>query len=61
MSGGTEMFFMMLALPALFGLTLGGEGIYQMAHYDRGWFNVGLGGVFLVVVAFGYFFLRGVV
>jgi len=57
----TQMLFMGLALPALFGLSLLGEGLYQMSHYERGWLNLILGSLFLGVVAFGYFFLKGIV
>ncbi len=53
------MFYIMLALPSLFGLTLVGEGIYKMATYQEGTISVILGTLFLVVVGFGYFFLRG--
>lgn len=54
-----QMFYIMLALPSLFGLTLVGEGIYKMATYQEGTISVILGTLFLVVVGFGYFFLRG--
>lgn len=54
-----QMFYVMLALPTLFGLTLLGEGVYRMCRYEPGWFNILLGSVFLVIVAFGYFYLRG--
>jgi hypothetical protein len=60
-NSATQMFFVLIALPALFGLTLVGEGIYQMSHYERGWMNICLGSVFLMVVAFAYFFLKGLV
>lgn len=54
-----QMLYIMLALPAMFGLTLVGEGLYKMSHYEPGWISISLGCVFLVVVAFGFFFLRG--
>lgn len=53
--------YVMLALPTMFGLTLVGEGIYKLSHYEAGWFNVFLGSVFLCVVAFGYFYLIDIV
>lgn len=59
MAQDSQMFYIMLALPSLFGLTLVGEGIYKMATYQEGKINVILGSLFLVVVAFGYFYLRG--
>jgi hypothetical protein len=54
-----QFFYMMLALPTLFGLTLLGEGIYKMNHYESGWFNVTTGALFLMIVAFGYFYIKG--
>jgi hypothetical protein len=59
MTGDAQFFYMMLALPTLFGLTLVGEGIYKMSHYEQGWFSMMFGVVFLGIVAFGYFYLRG--
>jgi uncharacterized membrane protein len=56
-----QMLYVMLALPTLFGLTLVGEGVYKMTHYESGWMNVVLGCVFLAVVAFGFFYVKGVV
>jgi hypothetical protein len=54
----TQLFYVMLALPTLFGLTLVGEGMYKMTHYESGWGSVLTGCMFLAVVAFGYFYLR---
>jgi hypothetical protein len=51
----------MLALPSLFGLTLVGEGVYKISHYEHGWGSVFLGAVFLCVVAAGYFYLKDLV
>jgi hypothetical protein len=56
----SQMFYVMLALPTLFGLTLVGEGMYKMTHYESGWGSVMMGCMFLAVVAFGYFYLRGI-
>jgi len=53
------MLYVMLALPTLFGLTLLGEGAYKMTHYESGWVSMLMGGVFLALVAFGYFYLVG--
>jgi len=60
-NGDAQMLYVMLALPTLFGLTLVGEGVYKMTHYESGWLSMLLGGMFLAVVAFGYFYLRGLV
>ncbi len=51
-----QMFYIMLALPALFGMSLVGEGLYKMRHYEGGWFNVLLGTIFLIVVVVGYLY-----
>lgn len=59
MAGPSQMFYIMLALPSLFGLTLMGEGLYKMTHYQSGWPSIVFGCLFLAVVAFGYFFLKG--
>ncbi len=56
-----EFLYVMLVLPALFGLTLVGEGVYKMSHYQQGWINMALGVMFLAGVAFGYFYLVGYV
>jgi hypothetical protein len=53
------MFYVMLVLPTLFGLTLVGEGMYKMWHYESGWASVFMGCVFLAIVTFGFFYLRG--
>lgn len=58
MTPEAQMFYIMLALPTLFGLTMLGEGMYKMARYESGWVSVFVGCVFLAIVAFGYFYLR---
>lgn len=55
----SQMFFIMLALPTLLGLIMVGEGMYKVTHYMPGWTGIFFGSLFLMVVAFGYFFLRG--
>ena len=60
MTSGGGMLYIVLALPALFGLLLLGEGVYKMYHYQPGWINIVIGGVFLSVVAFGFFYLQGI-
>lgn len=52
------MFYVLLALPALLGLTLLGEGAYRITRYESGWVSVVSGCFFLMVVTFGYFFLK---
>ncbi len=51
--------YIMLVLPSLFGLSMLGEGVYKLIHNQAGWASLVLGTLFLVVVAFGYFSLRG--
>lgn len=58
MTAEAQMFYVMLALPTLFGLTMLGEGVYKMMHYESGWVSMFIGTVFLAIVAFGYFYLR---
>ncbi len=59
MANDASLLYVMLILPSLFGLTLVGEGVYKIIHYQAGWVSVIFGTIFLVVVAFGYFYLRG--
>lgn len=57
----SQMFYVMLAMPTLFGLTLLTEGVYKTCRYESGWFSILLGSIFLMMVAFGYFYLKGYV
>lgn len=59
MQASAQMFYVMLALPTLFGLTMVGEGVYKISHYEQGWVSIVLGTLFLLTVVFGYFFLKG--
>ncbi|MBI2008320.1 hypothetical protein HYS82_01555 [Candidatus Amesbacteria bacterium] len=52
-----EFLYTMMVMPTLFGLTLLGEGVYRLSHYERGWIYVALGAIFLASAAFGYFYL----
>jgi len=54
-----QMLYVMLALPTLFGLTLVGDGVLKMHRMEQGWGNVVMGSVFLMVVAFGFFYFGG--
>ncbi len=58
MTADIPFLYIMLVLPTLFGLTMLGEGVYKIIHYQAGWASLILGTIFLVVVAFGYFSLR---
>lgn len=59
MPADNQMLYVMLALPTLFGLTLVGDGILKMSKMERGWGSVIMGSLFLMVVAFGFFYLGG--
>jgi hypothetical protein len=59
MRADMQMLYVMLALPTLFGLTLVGDGIWKLKNYDHGWGSVMTGTLFLVIVAFGFFYLVG--
>jgi len=61
MTNDPQFFYIMLALPTLFGLSLCGEGVYKMSHYQSGWISMVMGVMFLATVAFGFFYLRSYV
>ncbi len=49
---------MLLVLPSLFGLTLIGEGVNKVMNYEpRGWINVSIGAIFVVIIIVGYFMM----
>lgn len=52
-------FLMMLfILPALFGLTLIGEGVGKIMNYDNhGWITISVGSVFEVMILIAYFMM----
>jgi len=48
---------MILILPAIFGLTLIGEGVSKMMHQEgNGILNILFGLIFIGIVVFAYFF-----
>jgi hypothetical protein len=48
---------MILILPAIFGLTLIGEGISKITHEEgNGILNIFFGLIFIGIVVFAYFF-----
>ncbi|MBI3289780.1 hypothetical protein HYZ78_00100 [Candidatus Microgenomates bacterium] len=48
---------MVLVLPALFGLTLVGEGMTKIFHNEGGaWLSIIFGALFIGVVIFAFFF-----
>jgi len=52
-----QYMYMILILPAIFGLTLIGEGINKMIHQEgSGVLNIFFGLVFVGLVVFAYFF-----
>jgi hypothetical protein len=59
-SGDSQLIYMILILPGLFGLTLIGEGIIKLTQEEvSGWFHLLMGVVFLMVVAGSYVFMSG--
>lgn len=53
-----QLLYLVLVLPTLFGLTLVGEGLYKVFKNEySGVVSIGLGGVFIAVVVFAYFFV----
>lgn len=55
----SQILYVMMALPALFGLILVGDGVWKIQHYQHGWGSVFTGCLFLMVIAFGFFYLVG--
>lgn len=51
-----QFIYMILVLPALFGLTLVGDGINKIIHDEGGFISILFGLVFIVIVIFGYYF-----
>ena len=59
--GDTQLLYMILVLPTLFGLTLIGEGLNKVIKTESsGWVSIGFGVVFIAVVVFMYFFVKSV-
>lgn len=56
-----QFLYMILILPAIFGLTLIGEGINKMMHEEgSGLANIFFGLIFVGIVVFAYFFFSNV-
>lgn len=54
-----QFLYMILILPALFGLTLIGEGISKLLHEETGgWISIIFGSIFVAVVIFAFFIFR---
>ena len=52
-----QFMYMILILPAIFGLTLIGEGISKIMHEEgTGILNILFGLIFIGIVVFAYFF-----
>ena len=51
-----QFIYMILILPALFGVTLVGEGLNRIIHNEGGFVNILFGLVFIVIVIFGFYF-----
>ena len=56
-----QFLYMVLILPALFGLILVGEGISKLLHEGQGgWISIIFGTIFICVVVFAFLFFRTV-
>jgi len=51
-----QFIYIILVLPALFGLTLVGDGINKILRNEGGFISILFGLVFIVIVIFGYYF-----
>ena len=52
-----QFLYMIMVLPALFGLTLVGDGMTKIFHEESGgWLSIVFGFLFIVVVIFAFFF-----
>lgn len=47
-----------LILPAIFGLTLFGEGLHRVMKSRQGWFSLIVGAMVVVMVSIAYLYLR---
>ncbi len=57
MAKDPQFLYMILVLPALFGLTLVGEGLNKIFHQEwNGLINIAFGLAFIGVVVFAYLF-----
>lgn len=57
-----QVLYMVLILPAMFGLTLVGEGIYKLTqNRSLGWFNIAMGLGFIATVLGGFLMLSGAI
>ena len=55
----TSVIMILFILPSLFGFILIGEGVSKIMNYDnRGWVEVLIGAVFVVVIITAYFMLN---
>lgn len=52
-----EFFYLSFVLPSLFALSLVAEGIYKIAHSERGAFPFILGIVFIISIIIAYIFI----
>lgn len=52
---------MVLVLPGMFGVTMVGEGMAKVVHYQPiGWVHIFFGMLFMITVVMAYFYLGGI-
>jgi hypothetical protein len=56
-----QFVYMVLVLPGMFGVTMVGEGVSKVVHYQiSGWLLIILGMVFISMVGLAYLFISGI-
>jgi hypothetical protein len=56
-----QFIYMVLVLPGIFGLTMVGEGVTKVSHYQgSGWFLILSGVLFMAIVGMAYLFIMGI-
>jgi len=55
-----QFMYMVLILPGMFGMTMVGEGVTKIVHYQPiGWLHIMVGIIFMGAILGAYLFLSG--
>lgn len=55
----SSLLMILFILPALFGLTLIGEGVNKILNYDgHGWINISIGSIFEIIILVAYLMMN---
>jgi hypothetical protein len=55
-----QFIYMVLILPSLFGVTMVGEGVAKVVHYNAaGWIHIILGVLFVLTIGGAYVWMSG--